>query len=182
MTEAGGTDRTRPAGMKNWHFVTMGALIAALGLVAVATSRDAAVVEAAQDVTPAAASVSAVSAVAAAPVAPATVLAAESLIAADTRPATPRASAPAGTARSGAASSYADLAMPARSQRIGKIGISVGDTLDPETLHVISRPGLYGLGRTEGSLYGIKDGTLLRFDPATMRLQGIIRHDVEQVD
>lgn len=62
-------------------------------------------------------------------------------------------------------------------------GLAVGDRLDPARLHVITRPGLYGLGgRGAGDRFGIIDGMLVRFDPASLRLKSIIRTGVAQAD
>lgn len=62
-------------------------------------------------------------------------------------------------------------------------GLAVGDDLDPARLHVITRPGLYGLTRGRpGDRFGIVEGLLVRFDPATMRLKSIIRAGVTPVD
>ena len=62
-------------------------------------------------------------------------------------------------------------------------GLAVGDDLDPARLHVITRPGLYGLNRTApGDRFGIVEGLLVRFDPVTMRLKSIIRAGVTPID
>ena len=62
-------------------------------------------------------------------------------------------------------------------------GLAVGDSLDPAQLHVISRPGLYGLTHgAPGDRFGVVEGLLVRFDPATMRLKSIIRAGVTPVD
>lgn len=59
-------------------------------------------------------------------------------------------------------------------------GLAVGDQLDEGRMHIITRPGLYGLtgSVTTQSRYGIIDGKLLRFDPETMQLRAIIRSGV----
>lgn len=63
-------------------------------------------------------------------------------------------------------------------------GLAVGDMLDPERLHVITRPGLYGLpeSRHPSGQYAILQGKLLRYDPHSMRLRAIIRSDVWPLD
>lgn len=62
-------------------------------------------------------------------------------------------------------------------------GLAVGDNLDPARLHVITRPGLYGLNRTApGDRFGVVEGLLVRFDPTTMRLKSIIRAGVTPID
>lgn len=62
-------------------------------------------------------------------------------------------------------------------------GLAVGDTLDAKRLHVITRPGLYGLtGTSSGNAYGIIDGLLVRFDSSSLRLKSIIRAGVKPVD
>lgn len=63
-------------------------------------------------------------------------------------------------------------------------GLAVGDILDGSKMHVITRPGLYGLGgsATTESRYGIIEGKLLRFDPQTMQLRAIIRHGVSVLE
>ncbi|TWI36997.1 hypothetical protein IQ24_00787 [Paracoccus sulfuroxidans] len=60
-------------------------------------------------------------------------------------------------------------------QQGGK-GISVGEALPPGKIHVITRPGLYGMGEPpRGSRYGIVNGRLIRFDPGTSRVLSVIR-------
>lgn len=54
--------------------------------------------------------------------------------------------------------------------------VQVGQPIDPALLHDISRPGLYGINRLpEGSRYGVLKGQLIRYDPATMHVQSVIR-------
>ena len=54
--------------------------------------------------------------------------------------------------------------------------VQVGQTVDPNALHQITRPGLYGINRSpEGSRYGVLEGRLIRYDPGTMRVQSVIR-------
>lgn len=57
----------------------------------------------------------------------------------------------------------------------------VGARVDPDRLHIVTRPGLYGMGRPPpGNRYGILNGRLIRFDPETMHVLSVIRH-VEQI-
>ena len=52
-----------------------------------------------------------------------------------------------------------------------------GATLSGHELHRITRPGLYGIGKSpRGSSYGIVDGQLLRYDPDTMQILSVIRN------
>lgn len=81
------------------------------------------------------------------------------------------------------------MSMPAIGTRSGAIlapateGLEVGTVLPATDLHPITRPGLYGLGTIgrEGR-YGISGTTLLRYDPASMRVLGIIRTGVTRLD
>lgn len=63
-------------------------------------------------------------------------------------------------------------------------GLAVGDMLDTSKMHIITRPGLYGLAGSSSAKnrYGILDGKLLRFDPRTMQLRAIIRSGVVRLD
>lgn len=59
--------------------------------------------------------------------------------------------------------------------------ISVGKALAPSSFHVVTRPGLYGMGQPpRGSRYGIVNGKLIRFDPSTSRVLSVIRQ-VDQI-
>lgn len=59
----------------------------------------------------------------------------------------------------------------------------VGEAIDPAELHPVQRPGLYGVGDSpDGSRYGIIDDRLIRYDPASLRVQSIIRQVDEIVD
>ncbi|WP_199260225.1 hypothetical protein [Paracoccus binzhouensis] len=52
----------------------------------------------------------------------------------------------------------------------------VGERLDKARLHRVTRPGLYGMSRPPaGSLYGIVDGKLIRYDPENAQILSIIR-------
>lgn len=61
-------------------------------------------------------------------------------------------------------------------------GLAVGDRLDPARLRVITRPGLYGLSGNTGDSFGVVEGMLVRYDPASLRLKSIIRTSVTPVD
>ncbi|MFC3570286.1 hypothetical protein [Paracoccus sp. TOH] len=52
----------------------------------------------------------------------------------------------------------------------------VGDRLDKARLHQVTRPGLYGMSLPPaGSLYGIVDGKLIRYNPENAQILSIIR-------
>lgn len=54
--------------------------------------------------------------------------------------------------------------------------LRIGDAIEPSAIHLITRPGLYGIGNPpRGSRYGVAEGRLIRFDPQTMQLQSVIR-------
>lgn len=58
----------------------------------------------------------------------------------------------------------------------GQNVLRVGATIETGHLHVVTRPGLYGIGAApRGSAYGIVDERLVRFDPDTMQIQSVIR-------
>ena len=55
-------------------------------------------------------------------------------------------------------------------------GLSVGDVLDWDDIHIVNQPGLYGLGNPpDGNRYAIVDGRLVRVESETGRLLSIIR-------
>ncbi|TRW97246.1 hypothetical protein FNJ84_06905 [Paracoccus sp. M683] len=55
-------------------------------------------------------------------------------------------------------------------------GIAVGDILPADQVHIITEPGLYGLGRNVGnSEYAVASGQLIRVDPKTMKVLSILR-------
>lgn len=57
-----------------------------------------------------------------------------------------------------------------------KKGLVVGDIFDLKDIHIVTRPGLYGLGEPPaGNRYAIVDGRLVRVDSGTGRLLSIIR-------
>lgn len=61
-------------------------------------------------------------------------------------------------------------------QLSGMSRLRVGDQIDPEIVHTVTRPGLYGIGKVPvGSAYGVVKGNLVRYNPETMRLQSVIR-------
>lgn len=61
------------------------------------------------------------------------------------------------------------------------VQFKIGSRLEPELLHVVTRPGLYGMGRPPpGNRYGIINGRLIRFDPETMKVLSVIR-DVDEI-
>lgn len=52
----------------------------------------------------------------------------------------------------------------------------IGAQIEAQRVHVVTRPGLYGIGAAPaGSSYGVVDGKLVRFDPETMRIQSVVR-------
>ena len=62
-------------------------------------------------------------------------------------------------------------------------GPQVGHTVKADTLHRVTRPGLYGMSQAPaGSAYGIVNDRLIRFDPATGRVLSIIRQVDEILD
>ncbi|WP_313353304.1 hypothetical protein [Paracoccus sp. (in: a-proteobacteria)] len=61
--------------------------------------------------------------------------------------------------------------------------LRVGDHLDNARLHPVTRPGLYGMSEApSGSLYGIVDGKLIRYDPKNAQVLSIIRQVDRIVD
>ena len=54
--------------------------------------------------------------------------------------------------------------------------ISVGDTLPRDQVHIITEPGVYGLGRNvPGSEYAVANSRLIRVDPKTLKVLSILR-------
>lgn len=52
----------------------------------------------------------------------------------------------------------------------------IGRILARDRVHLVTRPGLYGLGiPPRGSRYGVVDGQLVRLEQGTWRVQSIIR-------
>lgn len=61
--------------------------------------------------------------------------------------------------------------------------LRVGDRVEAHRLHMIGRPGLYGLGpEPEGSAYAVVDSKLVRVDTEKMVIRAIIRPGVQPVD
>lgn len=61
--------------------------------------------------------------------------------------------------------------------------LRVGAQVDPEQIHVVTRPGLYGIGHVPaGCQYGVIDGYLVRFDSETSRILSIVRSVHEVLD
>lgn len=55
-------------------------------------------------------------------------------------------------------------------------GLAVGDRIDWSRVHIVRRPGLYGLADApSGQSYAIVDGRLVRVDDGTARILSIIR-------
>ena len=62
-------------------------------------------------------------------------------------------------------------------------GFAVGDVLLPEQIHLIDRPGLYGLGLgVPGSRYAVADGKLIRVEEQALKVQSILRSQAEILD
>lgn len=58
-----------------------------------------------------------------------------------------------------------------------------GDVLPAEEVHIISKPGLYGLGpEPAGSKYAIAHGMLIRIDPKTGKVLSILRSQSTVLD
>lgn len=54
--------------------------------------------------------------------------------------------------------------------------VQIGEVVSPERLHIISRPGRYGLGpEIPGSDYAIVGNLLIRVNAETRQVQSIIR-------
>lgn len=61
--------------------------------------------------------------------------------------------------------------------------LSVGDRLRRGEVHIISEPGLYGLGRNVGSSeYAVAKGRLIRIDPKTLKVLSILRAQDQILD
>ena len=56
-----------------------------------------------------------------------------------------------------------------------KKGLVVGDHVNLDLVHIITRPGLYGLGEPSAGRYAIVDGRLLRIDSQTGQILSFIR-------
>ncbi|MFO1139910.1 MAG: hypothetical protein U1E41_12640 [Paracoccus sp. (in: a-proteobacteria)] len=67
--------------------------------------------------------------------------------------------------------------------RSGNGGVRVGQSVQADKLHRITRPGLYGMSEPPGgSAYGVVDGRLIRYDPKDGRVLSIIRQVDEILD
>ncbi|AUH33981.1 hypothetical protein [Paracoccus tegillarcae] len=65
---------------------------------------------------------------------------------------------------------------PGQAKAATKRALAVGDTLEFGAIHVISQPGLYGLGSPPpGNRYAIVNSRLVRIDARTGRLLSVIR-------
>lgn len=54
--------------------------------------------------------------------------------------------------------------------------VAAGDVLSPDVIHIIERPGLYGLGpELHGSRYAVANGYLIRIDPNTLKVLSVLR-------
>lgn len=61
--------------------------------------------------------------------------------------------------------------------------VQVGQAVDAQRVHLIERPGLYGLGpQPSNSQYAVVNSTLVRIDPAQMIVQSVIRPSVQPLD
>lgn len=62
-------------------------------------------------------------------------------------------------------------------------GFGVGDTLPAGEVHIISKPGLYGLGpEPENSKYAVSDGKLIRINPESGKVLSILRSQAKVLD
>lgn len=61
--------------------------------------------------------------------------------------------------------------------------IAVGDILSPDQVHIITEPGLYGLGRNvPGSEYAVAAGRLIRIEPETYKVLSILHEQSKILD
>lgn len=59
----------------------------------------------------------------------------------------------------------------------------IGEPVAPESLHVIDRPGLYGVSEPKpGMEYAVVGNSLVRIDAATSTVRSIIRGGVRPLD
>lgn len=59
----------------------------------------------------------------------------------------------------------------------------VGDVLSRDEVHIITSPGLYGLGpEPPGSRYAVSRGKLIRIDPSTYQVKSILRRQDRVLD
>lgn len=63
------------------------------------------------------------------------------------------------------------------------VNFDVGDTLPPDQVHIVTKPGLYGLGpEPANSKYAVAHGKLIRIDPETGQVLSILRSQTEILD
>lgn len=54
--------------------------------------------------------------------------------------------------------------------------LEIGSVVAPQSMHMVTRPGLYGLGDPPaGTEYAVVQGSLVRIDPVSRVIRGIIR-------
>lgn len=76
--------------------------------------------------------------------------------------------------------SFAALAANAQDEAAG---FDVGDTLPSDQIHIVTKPGLYGLGpEPPDSKYAVAHGKLIRIDPKTGQVLSILRSQAEILD
>lgn len=74
-------------------------------------------------------------------------------------------------------------ALAQSAEQAAEAAFGVGDTLSADQVHIITSPGLYGLGPApDGSKYAVAGGKLIRIDPATLKVQSILRNQSEVLD
>lgn len=62
-------------------------------------------------------------------------------------------------------------------------GFDVGDTLPADQIHIVTKPGLYGLGpEPPESKYAVAHGKLIRIDPKTGQVLSILRNQAKILD
>lgn len=65
---------------------------------------------------------------------------------------------------------------PGQAKKAARQGVVVGDVFDLNSIHIVTQPGLYGLGKPPASnSYAVIGGQLVRVDSDTGRLLSIIR-------
>ncbi len=78
---------------------------------------------------------------------------------------------------------YAPQAFAAGAPDAESSEFGVGDVLPAEEVHIISQPGLYGLGpEPADSKYAIAHGMLIRIDPKTGKVLSILRSQSTVLD
>lgn len=72
---------------------------------------------------------------------------------------------------------------PVLAQSKGADSFGVGDTLKPNQVHIITNPGLYGLGSAPGnSKYAVAKGKLIRINPSNLKVKSILRSQAKILD